>query len=183
MATFNCKMCGGRLYAQDNAPTAVCEYCGTVNTLPVVNEDRVAKLFDRANERRRSSEFDDAMGIYENILAEDNTIAEAYWGIVLCRFGIEYVKDPQTFEMKPTCHRTILSSIFSDPEYKKALQYADDASKKIYEKEAADIDRIQKKIIEISSKEKPYDVFICYKENEEGYGRTEDSSIAQDICT
>ena len=116
-------------------------------------------------------------------MAEDNTIAEAYWGIVLCRFGIEYVKDPQTFEMKPTCHRTILSSIFSDPEYKKALQYADDASKKIYEKEAADIDRIQKKIIEISSKEKPYDVFICYKENEEGYGRTEDSSIAQDICT
>ena len=183
MATFNCKMCGGTLHVESNATTAVCEYCGTTNTLPIVNEDRIAKLFDRANERRRNSEFDDAMSIYENIIAEDSAIAEAYWGIVLCRFGIEYVKDPQTFEMKPTCHRTILSSIFSDEEYKKALQYADAASKAIYEKEAEAIDRIQKKIIEISSKEKPYDVFICYKENEDGLGRTEDSSIAQDICT
>ena len=52
------------------------------NTLPIVNEDRIAKLFDRANERRRNSEFDDAMSIYENIIAEDSAIAEAYWGIV-----------------------------------------------------------------------------------------------------
>ena len=112
MATFNCKMCGGTLHVESNATTAVCEYCGTTNTLPIVNEDRIAKLFDRANERRRNSEFDDAMSIYENIIAEDSAIAEAYWGIVLCRFGIEYVKDPQTFEMKPTCHRTILSLFF-----------------------------------------------------------------------
>ncbi len=140
-------------------------------------------MFDRANERRRNSEFDEAMNIYESILAEDNTIAEAYWGIVLCRYGIEYVKDPQTLQMKPTCHRTILSSIFADAEYQKALQHADVASRRVYEMEAAAIDQIQKKIIEISSKEKPYDVFICYKENEEGVGRTEDSIIAQDICT
>ena len=183
MATFNCKMCGGKLHVKENEAIAVCEYCGTTNTIPVVNEDRIARLFDRANERRRSSEFDEAMGIYENILAEDDSLAEAYWGIVLCRYGIEYVKDPQTHKMKPTCHRTILSSIFADTEYKKALEYADIGSRQVYEAEAAEIDHIQKGIIEISSKVKPYDVFICYKENEEGIGRTEDSSIAQDICT
>lgn len=45
------------------------------------------------------------------------------------------------------------------------------------------IAEIQKKILEISSKESPYDIFICYKETDDLGNRTEDSSIAQDICT
>ena len=31
--------------------------------------------------------------------------AEAYWGLVLCRYGIEYVNDPATGKKVPTCHR------------------------------------------------------------------------------
>ena len=36
-------------------------------------------------------------------------------------------------------------------------------------------------ILEVSSKEEPYDVFICYKETDEDGGRTIDSVLAQDI--
>ena len=43
------------------------------------------------------------------------------------------------------------------------------------------INHIQKGILDISSKEDPYDVFICYKETDQDGGRTEDSVLAQDI--
>ena len=93
MSTFKCKMCGGTLEIEPNETIATCEYCGTQQTLPKLDDERRANLYDRANHFRRNNEFDKAMGIYEKILNEDNTDAEAYWSLVLCRYGIEYVED------------------------------------------------------------------------------------------
>ena len=44
--------------------------------------------------------------------------------------------------------------------------------KKIYEEEAKVINEIQKGILEISQKEAPFDVFICYKETDSNGRRT-----------
>lgn len=93
MALFKCKMCGGTLEINNNETVAICEYCGTRQTLPKLDDDRRANLYDRANHFRRNNEFDKAMGIYEQILNEDNADAEAYWSLVLCRYGIEYDED------------------------------------------------------------------------------------------
>ena len=68
MGIFRCKMCGGSLEIRENQTTAVCEYCGTTQTLPRLEDDRRANLYDRANHFRRNNEFDKAMGIYEKIL-------------------------------------------------------------------------------------------------------------------
>ena len=67
MAIFKCKMCGAALEVNDET-TATCEYCGTAQTLPKLNDEKIANLYDRANHFRRNNEFDKAMGIYENIL-------------------------------------------------------------------------------------------------------------------
>ena len=96
MALFKCKMCGGTLEINNNETVATCEYCGTQQTLPKLDDDKRANMYDRANHFRRNNEFDKAMGIYEQILNEDNTDAEAYWSLVLCRYGIEYVEDPSS---------------------------------------------------------------------------------------
>ena len=96
MAIFKCKMCGGTLDINPGDSIAVCDYCGTKQTLPKLDDDKRANMYDRANHFRRNNEYDKAMGIYEQILNEDNTDAEAYWSIVLCRYGIEYVEDPAT---------------------------------------------------------------------------------------
>lgn len=125
MAVFKCKMCGGSLTVEENQSTAVCDYCGTAQTLPQLNNDRRINLYDRANHFRRNSEFDKAMGIYEQILNEDPTDAEAYWSRVLCRYGIEYVEDPTTHKRIPTVNRTQFTSIFDDADYQSALQYGD----------------------------------------------------------
>ena len=138
-------------------------------------------LFNRANHYRMKNDFDNAMNSYENILNEDSKNAEAYWGLCLCRYGIEYVKDPLTEKMIPTCHRTQLESIIEDEDFISACENADSVARSTYEQEAKHIDKIQKKILQISSKEEDYDVFICYKEADNMGERTPDSVIGQDI--
>ncbi len=181
MPTFKCKMCGGTLEIKDNASIATCEYCGTTQTLPKIDDERKANLYDRANHFRRNNEFDKAMGIYEQILNEDNTDAEAYWSLVLCRYGIEYVEDPSSHKRIPTVNRAQFTSVFDDDNYKTALQYADGYQKSIYEQEANTINEIQKGILAISQKEEPFDVFICYKESDNNGRRTQDSVLANDL--
>ena len=181
MAVFKCKMCGGTLEIKNNETVAVCEYCGTKQTLPKLDDDRKANLYDRANHFRRNNEFDKAMGIYEQILNEDSTDAESYWSLVLCRYGIEYVEDPATHKRIPTVNRAQYTSIFDDEDYKSALQYADGSQKEVYEAEANVINEIQKGILAISGKEEPFDVFICYKETDQNGRRTPDSVLATEL--
>ena len=181
MMIIKCKMCGGDLHPAENATTCECEFCGTVQTLPKLDNDRRANLYDRANHFRRSNEYDKAMSIFEQILQEDRTDAEAYWSLVLCRYGIEYVEDPTTHKRVPTVNRVQFTSILADEDYHSALEYADAEQKRLYEAEAKTIDGIQKGILEISKKEKPFDVFICYKETDVDGKRTPDSVLANDL--
>jgi len=181
MSLFKCKMCGGSLEVNAGESVVTCEYCGTQQTLPKLDDEKRANLYDRANHFRRNNEFDKAMAIYEQILGEDKTDAEAYWSIVLCRYGIEYVEDPSSHRRIPTVNRAQYTSILADEDYKSALANADTYQKSIYEIEAKAIDEIQKGILAISSKEEPFDVFICYKETDNNGRRTPDSVLAQEL--
>lgn len=182
MAILKCKMCGGDLQINENQNCATCEYCGSTMTLPKASDERKVNLFNRANHFRRMNDFDKTLTIYENILNDDDSDAEAHWGVVLCRYGIEYVEDPLSHERIPTCHRAQYDSILNDADYLAALKNAPDGySRSLYEAEAKRISEIQKDILAISKNEEPFDVFICYKESSESGTRTKDSTIAQDI--
>lgn len=181
MLMFKCKMCGGTLGIQPGMTVAECEYCGTKQTLPRLDDDKKKNLYDRANHFRRNNEFDKAMAIYEQILNEDTTDAEAYWSLVLGRYGIEYVEDPATHRRVPTVNRAQYTSVFADENYKAALRYADGYQRSVYEAEAKAIDEIQRGILNISQQEEPFDVFICYKENDQLGHRTPDSVLANDL--
>ena len=181
MTVFKCKMCGASLDIVEGSTVCQCEYCMTKQTLPKLTDEKRANLYDRANHFRRNNEFDKAMSIYENILNEDSTDAEAYWSLILCNYGIEYVEDPATKRRLPTVNRTQYTSIFDDENYKSAIANADFAQKSIYESEAKAINEIQKGILAISQKEKPFDVFICYKETDANGRRTPDSVLAQEL--
>ena len=178
---FKCKMCGSPLELAPGATIATCAYCGTQQTLPNLNNEKCLVLYDRANHFRRNNEFDKAMAIYEDILAEDTTDAEAYWSRILCRYGIEYVEDPDTHKQIPTVNRAQYTSVFADEDYKAAVKYASVQQRDIYEAEAHQIEEIQKGIISISQKEEPFDVFICYKETDQYGRRTRDSVLAQEL--
>ena len=181
MAIIKCKMCGGDLNIEAGMTVAKCEYCGTLQTVPTADNEKKLTLFARANRLRAACEFDKAASVYESIVAEFPTEAEAYWGLVLCRYGIEYVDDPATGKKIPTCHRSSFESILEDPDFEQAQENADTVSRKVYREEAKAIEDIRRRIVELSGKEQPYDVFICYKETDENGERTPDSVMAQEV--
>ena len=94
MAVFKCKMCGGDLEINGSETVVKCEYCGSVQTVPQQDDEKKLIQFERAERLRKQCEFDKAAGIYESIVADFRQESEAYWGLVLCKYGIEYVDDP-----------------------------------------------------------------------------------------
>ena len=181
MSVIKCKMCGGDLNLVEGSSVAVCEYCGSQQTVPAADNEKKLTLFARANRLRLACEFDKAAGVYESIVADFPTEAEAYWGLVLCRYGIEYVDDPATGKKIPTCHRSSFDSVMEDSDFEQALENADAVARRVYRDEAKAIEELRRGIVEVSGKEPPYDIFICYKETAEDGQRTVDSVIAQDV--
>ncbi len=176
-------MCGAQIDIRNNESSITCEFCGTNQTVPIISANNLksSTLHNRANSLRLKGEFDQALLTYENIVIDNPTDAEAHWGIVLCRYGIEYVNDPKSGKKIPTCRRTELMSIFDDIDYKAAIENSDVVAKRMYQSEAEQINKIQKGILVISQSEKPFDIFISYKETDEFGKRTRDSVIAQEI--
>ena len=119
-------------------------------------------LFNRAGRLLRSCEFDKAAGVFETIVADFPEEAEAYWGLVLCKYGIEYVDDPATGKKIPTCHRSSFDSVEDDTNFEQACENADPVAHRLYREETRQIETLRKRILEVSGKEEPYDVFISY---------------------
>lgn len=181
MAILRCKMCGGDLHIQDGRTVAICEYCGTKQTVPTADNEKKMALFSRANRLRFNCDFDQAASLYETIVAEFPDEAEAYWGLVLCKYGIEYVDDPATGKKIPTCHRTSFDNVMDDSNFEIVIKKADILARQVYLDEGQKIENLRKDILTVSSKEKPYDIFISYKEKDDNGERTIDSVLAQDI--
>ena len=178
---FKCKMCDATLKFNPGDSVAECEYCGTMQSLPKYDDERVGNLYNRAEHYRKNNEFDKAQALYEEIVNEHPQDADAYWSVVLCKYGVEYVEEPGTNKRVPTVNRTQYTSVFDDENYKEALKYADEKQRSVYEEEAGKITEIQKGILEISKKEEPFDIFICYKETDENGRRTLDSVLASEL--
>lgn len=180
MAVFKCKMCGAQLPVTANETVTTCAFCGSRQTVSNADDERKEHLFNRANSFRRNNEFDKALLAYQTILATFPHEPEAYWGIVLSKYGIEYITDTNN-KRKPTIHRMAYDSILKDSDYLETLKYADVVAKEQYQDEANEIANIQKSILQIAQKEQPFEIFICYKETDENGKRTPDSVMAQEI--
>ena len=174
-------MCGGELLLSEGANIAECDYCGSIQTVPTVDDDKKQKLYDRANKLRFHCDFDKAAAVFENIVNEFPDDAESYWGLLLCKYGIEYVDDPITGKKVPTCHRSSFESIMDDPDFDMVMENSESDARNLYRSEAKQIEELRKNIVEVSEHEQPYDIFICYKETDDSGQRTIDSVIAQDV--
>lgn len=180
MGILKCKSCGGDLERKEGEQVLKCSYCGSYNTIPSTNDDQILKIYARGNLLRSQGEFDKAYSVFSQLLTEEKEEAEIYWNLILCKYGIIYIDDYDG-NKKPTINRMSMSSILDDEDYKKVLSLADVVSKETYIKEANKIYIIQEDIQKIINEEKPYDIFISYKETDEFGDRTRDSVVAQDI--
>jgi hypothetical protein len=180
MAVFKCKICGGTIEPREGG-IGICDSCGTKQTISNTNDEKKMNLLDRANHFRMQNEFDKALAIYEQVLAEDTNDSDIYYAIALCRYGITYVDDPTTKKKIPTINRMQNKMFTKDPDYEMAINKASSGQSSLYEEEGKYIDKVQTGIMDITKNEKPYDVFICYKETDDSGERTRDSVLANDL--
>ena len=181
MTIFKCKMCGGDMTVDRSTGIAVCDYCGTKQTLPQFTDESSELLYNRGNSYLMQNEFDKAENIFNQLLSINPQDAEIYWDLVMCRYGVTFVKDSKSGQYIPTCNRTHYLPIFQDENYKNAIKFSFGDKKEYYQSNAKTIDNIQKGIIAVSRKEKPFDIFISYKETNQDGSRTKDSIEAQKL--
>lgn len=160
MAVLICKICGGHLEVTGQS-TALCDSCGTEVTIPKVDSDNKAEFYNRANYFRTNKDFDRAYSEFEHIVAENGDDAEAYWSLSLCRYGITYEQNPANGEYELVVNNMRREPIMEDMDYIKALEKSDAYTGEIYRAEAEKIKRIQAMYFDISSKNEPYDVYLC----------------------
>lgn len=182
MALLICKTCEGNIIPIEGKNLGVCDSCGRMESLPTVTDERRTDAFNRGNHFRKNYEFDKALEEYTQIIKEDPADAEAHWCMALSRYGINFQEDPRTKELIPTIDRISYTSFLEDPDYQAALKNAEQERKEFYEKHAKRIRAIQQGLLEVSSKEDPFDVFICFKDtNDLTKKRTRDSVLAQEL--
>jgi len=177
---LKCEVCGGEINEVDENLMGKCPYCQTINIVSK-NKDRIQNLLNRATFLRQNNEFSKAIEVYEEVLKEDNDDAAAHWGLLLSKYGIEFIYDEKTGRTMANCHCLRENSIMEDVDYIQAINNANIEQKYIYEREAREINELYEKMYRISKEMAPFDIFISYKESD-GYGnRTVDSVEAQNI--
>lgn len=180
---YKCKNCGGNLIINESSPYAVCESCGSQQSYPKISSDEIAEAYNQGNLARLRNNYSQALNVFSNLVTRNPNDSEARWNCVLCEYGINYQEDPRTHEKIPYINRTSYNSVLENENYLKALELADPSDRYYYETEADKIETLRKKSIEIANKTKPYDVFICFKDSEIGFGskRTNDSVLGQKL--
>ena len=177
MGALKCKMCGSNLEIEDSITVCKCEKCGTSETVPDIEDDKELKLFERAGRLRFNCDFDKAAGIYNTITDSYPEEAEGYWGLILCKYGIEYA-DNASGKKVPVCHRISYDSVMDDEDFELVMENSDSESRAIFREEAKIIEENRKKYIQIAESEQPYDIYISYRAKDDNGDKTAVSEIA-----
>lgn len=183
MAALKCKYCGNALHPQEGQTMITCGRCDRQTVIFTADEKKKQRLLEDAADLRMRCLFDRAKSKYENVIQEYPKEGEAYWGYVLCNYGVEFQLDSRTGKYLPTLHRISQRSVLQDPYYQKALENANPLEAEEYTVVALELDRIRKRFLELSQKEENrYDIFISFKQtDDETRHETVDCSKAENI--
>ena len=158
-----CEICGGELKELEEGHYQ-CPYCRTEFFKETTLPDELVLDLHSANRERSLQRFEDALNEYDRIIESYPECFDAYWGATLSDYGIQYEKDYDG-RMIPTVHRFSEVSVFENDYFVNAQRYCKNENEKArIEKSAAEIERIRTEIKKTVGTQKPYDIFLCYKE-------------------
>ena len=151
----------------------------------MIDADNDVHVIDRANawSALRDCDFERAVELFENIIFKEPENHEAYWGRALASAGIVYVTDLNENKRVPTCNNIREESFVDSNDVKRAIALAPEDIAGTYKKQAAEIEAIRVEWVKKASREKPYDVFICFKDSDREHNieRTDDSYDAHEL--
>jgi len=179
MPVLRCKVCGEILDVEQGHTFCECENCKTVQTIPLQEKDY--DLFNKAAQYCNEKEFDKAAQIYEELIEENPGETEAYWGLLLSRYGVVYSFDEDKDRINIDCTHYSNVSIFDDENFNLVMKNADFRAIAIYAKQANEIEDIRKKKMENALPEESAEIYICCLEKGKTAKRSIDSYAAQDV--
>ena len=152
MATLKCKLCGNELLPGAADTTCECEKCGANQTVPLADIPSKIDLFVFANDFLARGDFANATNTFNSIKNIFPNEAEAYWGLLLCKYEVAYAKDAagKTI-LKPG--KEIPVEIMEDPDFEKVLECASDEARPLYVTEIMDMQLSQVAAAEAAAEE------------------------------
>lgn len=111
----------------------VCSSCGSTMTMPRNRDTKRIAAHNAGNYFRRIGSFEKALVLYQQLLREDPTDAEAAYCAALCRFEVTYELNTANGSYYPTVNNHRQGNILEDPDYGTALKYSSGAVRQEYE--------------------------------------------------
>lgn len=182
MEILKCKTCGSPIDpTKAKGGVVECEYCHNKLTLPKIGSSAESAVFQGSLELD-VCDFDRAYTVFKRASELDKTEPEAYFGMALAEFKVQYLTDANKRKLQPICH-DVSGKVFTDSaNYKKALDLATPDQRAEYEQKGKEIDYIRKEFYALKSAGEGYDTFLCVKVSGDEPGRkTEDSDRASQL--
>ncbi len=150
-----------------------CKHCGSVFTLAKETEPEVTALLRMGEHDLDACKFDEAYTAYRRAAELDGEEPEAYFGMALASFKVQYLKDEaaELPRLQPICHEISEKSFSADGNYLRALELAS-------KEKGAAIDEIRDQFNELKESGLDYDCFLCVKVSDDRGGTTQDSHEA-----
>lgn len=175
---ITCRTCLLEQELPDDAQLLTCPACGTNNARPQAQGDALEKL-QRATQLRLNCEFAEAERCYKHVLMDYADEHEALWGLLLCRYGVEFVTDRKTGLRHPIVHIARHKPLQESADFRQACDLAPMEVRAQYQADAEYIDEAQAEIRLLAQKCPPYDVFLCHKTTQlDSQAKTEDYNRA-----
>ncbi len=176
-----CKCCTAPLDpAKATGRVIRCEHCGTAFVLAREDDGKVVDLLRSGELLLDTCKFDDAYAAYQKAAELDKEEPEAYFGMALAKFKVQYLKDETSDppRLQPICHEISEKKFTDDKNYQHALGLATREQREAYAAKGAEIDAIRKEFYALKQAGTRYDCFLCVKVSDEHGGTTQDSHAA-----
>ncbi|MBQ7307650.1 MAG: TIR domain-containing protein [Clostridia bacterium] len=178
-----CTCCGSSKVVFENQ-NYKCMFCKT-NFTEDFSDSKMYIDLCHANNERQSAQFEKSKNMYLNMIKNypQEDLTDVYWGLFLCEHSILFEENGKLEEF-PCFYKIGDQPITQSQSYQKALHYAKNHNIEKYDAfvELGDkIEKARKSYTNIAKSTKPFDIFICYKSQDEYGNQTKDRQLAMDI--
>lgn len=171
---MKCPTCGGRCKFE-YGKGYVCASCGNIYDSAGTSESAADKLNIANQKRIEDYDFDGALALCRDVLAEDPNSLEANWCAMLAEYKIIYLKNDEN-KYVPT---------FLDPDVEIPLYKCEYYQKlnSTYRDMADKIEQMRRLVVDEARDIPDYDVFISYKQHKakNSNAETEESEWAEEL--
>lgn len=183
MESLICENCGMPLNQSDvKDGVIVCRACGNSYIMPSTSLDQAKSGLLAAERELKAGKFNEAYIAFSQVAQLDPGEPEAYFGMALATFRIQYLRDEIANCLRPICFGGTDHLFSEDQNVKKAVALSRSAQKEEYLRRIKEIDYLFSKIKEYEKKGVDYDCFLSVKVTEvDSKKHTEDYVIAERI--